>query len=112
MPRSGPSGRSGLGSRRNKLMPRLAARSRMRASATFLDMASGMASVSKFTKGPGIRPKSETILQPGMVFTIEPGIYLPDWGGVRIEDDILVTEDGYEVLSHVPKALDTIEVFG
>ena len=38
-----------------------------------------------------------------MVVTVEPGIYLPGTFGVRIEDDILVTKDGHEVLSHVPK---------
>jgi Xaa-Pro dipeptidase len=44
-------------------------------------------------------------LQPGMVFTIEPGIYVPGIGGVRIEDDILVTETGIEVLTSFPKEL-------
>jgi len=43
-----------------------------------------------------------------MVFTIEPGIYLPNWGGVRIEDMIVVTRGGCEVLTLVPKKLEII----
>ncbi len=42
-----------------------------------------------------------------MVITIEPGIYLPGWGGVRIEDDILVTRTGHQVLSDVAKDLES-----
>lgn len=54
---------------------------------------------------PYIREGNPQLLEPGMVFTIEPGIYLPGLGGVRIEDDVLVTDDGVEVLTSFPKAL-------
>lgn len=54
-------------------------------------------------EGPRVSAKSEDVLRPGMVVTIEPGIYLEGWGGVRIEDLALVTEDGVEVLTHTPK---------
>lgn len=49
--------------------------------------------------------QSNDILQPGMVITVEPGIYIPGFGGVRIEDDIVVTETGIEVLTKSNKEL-------
>jgi len=54
---------------------------------------------------PHVNHLGKEPLVPGNVITIEPGIYLPELGGVRIEDLVLVTKDGYEVLSHSDKAL-------
>lgn len=56
-------------------------------------------------EGPRLSPKGETVLQPGMVVTIEPGVYVPGVGGVRIEDMALVTETGYLCLTEAPKEL-------
>jgi Xaa-Pro aminopeptidase len=58
-------------------------------------------------ENPSFRRDNPAKLKAGMVVTIEPGIYLPDWGGIRIEDDVHVTPDGPEVLSRVPKSLDS-----
>ena len=54
---------------------------------------------------PQIVAGNRTPLAPGMVFTIEPGIYLPGWGGVRIEDDVVITETGCESLTMYSRAL-------
>ena len=56
-------------------------------------------------ENPGFSPTEATRLQPGMLLTVEPGIYLPGEGGVRIEDVVLVTESGAEVLYQMPKTL-------
>jgi Xaa-Pro aminopeptidase len=59
-------------------------------------------------EAPALRPGSEVVLQAGMVVTVEPGIYLPGHGGVRIEDDVLVTPDGGEVLTSVAKEFSAV----
>ncbi len=61
-------------------------------------------------EAPWLRPSADTPVEPGMVFTLEPGIYLPGWGGIRIEDDVLVTPDGVERLTHLPRDLEAMYV--
>lgn len=58
---------------------------------------------------PNMREGNTLTLEPAMVYTVEPGIYLPGKGGVRIEDDVAVTADGVEVMTHYPKALRTLK---
>lgn len=52
---------------------------------------------------PFMSPKSQDTIHAGNVITVEPGIYIPGWGGVRIEDQIIITKDGYENLISAPK---------
>lgn len=59
-------------------------------------------------EGPRLSKQGETALVPGHVVTVEPGIYVPGAVGVRIEDLVVVTEDGHEVLSSLPKGLRTV----
>lgn len=60
-------------------------------------------------ESPRLTANQKQLLAPGMVVTVEPGVYLPGWGGIRIEDDVLVTEGGHEVLTNLGKELsDTV----
>ncbi len=55
---------------------------------------------------PRVGPRADDVLEPGMVFTIEPGIYLPGWGGVRLEDMVLLTEEGCRRLGSLDRFYD------
>lgn len=57
---------------------------------------------------PRLSPRGEVVLQPGMVCSVEPGVYLPGWGGIRIEDLVVVTDDGCRVLTRSDKQLRTL----
>jgi Xaa-Pro aminopeptidase len=57
---------------------------------------------------PVIGPESKDVVEEGMIFTVEPGIYVPGWGGVRIEDMVLVTGNGCEVLTYLSKEIETV----
>ncbi len=54
-------------------------------------------------EGPSLSVRSKDVLAPGMIVTVEPGVYEPGVGGLRIEDLVLVTESGFDVLSQAPK---------
>lgn len=58
---------------------------------------------------PRLSRNSDTILTPGMVVTVEPGIYLPGFGGVRIEDAVVMTNDGIKILTSSPKELIVLD---
>jgi Xaa-Pro aminopeptidase len=60
-------------------------------------------------EAPVLRPESTDVLEPGNVVSVEPGIYLPGVGGVRIEDLVAVTEDGVERLTQFTKELITVD---
>jgi len=59
---------------------------------------------------PAVSSRTDAMLQEGMVITIEPGIYLPGVGGVRIEDTVVVTADGYQALTTIPKQFKKLAV--
>jgi Xaa-Pro aminopeptidase len=59
-------------------------------------------------EGPSISPLSNDMVEENMVFTVEPGVYIPGWGGVRIEDMVQVTEKGARVLTSLPRELDSL----
>lgn len=60
-------------------------------------------------EAPSMSNNNDNVLKAGMVYTIEPGIYVPDVAGVRIEDDVYVTENGYECLTKYPKELQIVK---
>lgn len=60
--------------------------------------------------GPGLSPSSDVTIEEGMVFTVEPGVYLPDEAGVRIEEDVVVTQGGCRRLTDADRSLTRLEL--
>ena len=60
-------------------------------------------------EGPSLSPLSRDRVLQNMVFTVEPGVYIADWGGVRIEDIVLVTGNGAKVLTTLPRELESVK---
>lgn len=58
---------------------------------------------------PFLNPICEDVLKEGCIVTIEPGVYIPGWGGVRIEDTVVITKDGCEIITNTPKELLVIK---
>ncbi|MDP3724141.1 MAG: M24 family metallopeptidase, partial [bacterium] len=63
----------------------------------------------KVHEEPSIGPKSQAVLKEGMTFTVEPGIYDKRWGGIRIEDTVVMTKSGVKRLTKLPTSLTVIQ---
>lgn len=61
-------------------------------------------------EAPNLTPGATDILEEGNVVTVEPGVYIPGWGGIRIEDDVVVERDGARLLTNADRALKVIPV--
>jgi Xaa-Pro dipeptidase len=64
----------------------------------------------RYHEGPFLDSGDHTELRPSMVFTVEPGLYVPDLGGFRHSDTVLVTEDGIEILTYYPRDLESLVI--
>jgi len=64
----------------------------------------------RYHEGPFLDSGDATEIRPGMVFTVEPGLYSPELGGFRHSDTVLVTDDGIEILTYYPRDLDSLVI--
>ncbi|MGE5221544.1 MAG: M24 family metallopeptidase [Omnitrophica WOR_2 bacterium] len=71
---------------------------------------SGHAIGLRYHEGPFLDIGDETVLKPGMVFTVEPGLYVPEIGGFRHSDTVAVTEDGIEIMTYYPRDLANLTI--
>jgi Xaa-Pro aminopeptidase len=71
---------------------------------------SGHAIGLRYHESPFLDLGDQTIMQPGMVFTVEPGLYAADFGGFRHSDTVLITDDGIEILTYYPRDLESLTI--
>lgn len=64
----------------------------------------------RYHEGPFLDLGDMTVIKPGMVFTVEPGLYVPELGGFRHSDTVVITEDGIEILTYYPRHLDSLTI--
>jgi Xaa-Pro aminopeptidase len=64
----------------------------------------------RYHEGPFLDLGDQTVIRPGMVFTVEPGLYVPELGGFRHSDTVLITDDGIEILTYYPRDLESLTI--
>ncbi|MBN1503831.1 MAG: aminopeptidase P family protein [Candidatus Eisenbacteria bacterium] len=114
----GRGGRGGLAGSRGRGGPGPGARSTRKASAApeppglmrFWKHHTGHCIGLRYHEGPFFDAGDHTEIKPGIVFTVEPGLYAPEMGGFRHSDTVVVTEDGIEILTYYPRDLDSLTI--
>ena len=64
----------------------------------------------RYHEAPFLDIGDQTVIQPGMIFTVEPGLYAPNLGGFRHSDTVLVTDDGIEIFTYYPRDLESLTI--
>jgi Xaa-Pro aminopeptidase len=64
----------------------------------------------RYHEGPFLDVGDQTIIEPGMVFTVEPGLYVPELGGFRHSDTVAITEDGIEIMTYYPRDFESLTI--